>query len=617
MIVNKKIYSLFILLCTALWGYAQEQVAPVYYNPVVKNKNKLFPSASKATALSLPFFEDFTTYSPTPDAAKWTDRQVYINNTMCVNPISRGVATFDGLGANGLPYNVQNANTLLYADSLTSQPIDLSGRTAADNIYLSFVYQPQGNGFSPETQDSLALYFKKNGGGTPWIRVWAVAGSTVQPFKHVIVPVDDTIFLYNDFQFRFVNKASLNTNDDVWNVDYIRLDANRNAGDTAINDIAYTIEPTGLLNDYVSMPYSQFLKNSSAELATQHQAAIRNNTGFSQTVTYGYVAREKATNTPQFSSPSNSLTLAPGAEQTVSFPVYNITFPQPAGVHEWVGLEQKYYIQSSGSTGNITNDTIVHEQVFHNSLSYDDGTAEKSYYLNLFSTLPGKLAIEHHLNHVDTLKGIAIYFGRQVPLGYQKYFSVFVYSDLGINGGSEQVIYHQDLLSPGYLDVNNFWVYKFDDPVVLPAGTFYIGTTQPALSNSDSLYIGLDVNRVGGNHAYFNVLGYWQSSTVSGALMMRPIFGPIISTHVGDVPVAVKGSTWSLSPDPVSNNVQFHFVADKPAVYEVFDMQGRCVAKGKTASEESVDLSRLTAGIYYARLTINGIACAPQKIIKL
>ena len=61
----------------------------------------------------------------------------------------------------------------------------------------------------------------------------------MQPFKQVMVPVADIKFFHPSFQFSFVNKASINVNDDVWNVDYVRMAANRNMYDTLVNDIAW------------------------------------------------------------------------------------------------------------------------------------------------------------------------------------------------------------------------------------------------------------------------------------------------------------------------------------------------------------------------------------------
>ena len=175
-----------------------------------------------------------TTITNYPDDEKWIDDQVYINNTMAIDAITKGVATFDALNANVLPYNDTDANLLIFADSLTSQPIDLSVHTPADSIYLSFYYQPQGNGFNPETSDSLIVYLKRNTNTSAWVKAWSAPGNLVGPFMQVMVPVKDPQYFFDNFQFRFVNKATIKDNDDVWNVDYIRMAAGRNMNDTAI-----------------------------------------------------------------------------------------------------------------------------------------------------------------------------------------------------------------------------------------------------------------------------------------------------------------------------------------------------------------------------------------------
>src|SRR5690606_37405864 len=100
--------------------------------------------------ISLPFFDDFSQQYYYPDADKWEDNYVYINSNYAVNPISYGVATFDGLDSTGYPYNFNNPTSHGVADYLTSKPIDLSSVT--DSVYLSFFFQPQGNGNRPETQ---------------------------------------------------------------------------------------------------------------------------------------------------------------------------------------------------------------------------------------------------------------------------------------------------------------------------------------------------------------------------------------------------------------------------------------------------------------------------------
>jgi len=609
----KRSFAIVILLICCKIAAAQEVLAPIGYNPRLAQSQGT--TAAKTTVLSLPFFDDFSNSGPIPDQSKWTDRSVYINNTMAVDPVSRGVATFDALDYRGAPYDSTNPYALLYADSLTSQPIDLSNHQPGDSIYLSFFYQPQGRGFSPEVQDSLILYFKKSTGA--WSVIWSKSDTVLQPFRQVMVGVNDTSYLHNDFQFRFVNKATININDDVWNVDYVRLAANRSFNDTAVNDVSTKDQPDNMLNDYTSMPYRQFKANMSGELAAQHSFSVRNFSSFQRNVLVGYTAREQSTGASQFNSPVTNESLAGYEMKQYSFPVYSPVFNAPTQ-NDRVVFENKFFVSDPSGSDFKGNDTIVHHQIFDNYLAYDDGTAEKSYFLKQGNTLPAKIAIEFHLNQPDTLRGLAIYFGRQVPLALSKFFDIAVYKHITVGSYFDTAIYQHSLLFPGYVDtVNQFWVYRFDNPVPMPAGTFYVGTVQPAQSGSDSLYFGFDVNRKGGNHLYINNNGTWQPSIVQGALMIRPLLGQqIIGTFIKD-DTRVENSNWSVFPNPAKNSISIRRKNGSIEQFELMDMQGRVLIRGNEENAKQLDLSQLAAGIYFVRISENGQMTVPKKIIKL
>jgi hypothetical protein len=275
-----------------------------------------------------------------------------------------------------------------------------------------------------------------------------------------------------------------------------------------------------------------------------------------------------------------------------------------------------FFLQSGTPNEPKANDTIVREQVFDNYLAYDDGTAEKAYFLNLASSLPGKTAIEFHLNRADTLRGMAIYFGQQVPTAAGKFFSAVVYSKLGgIAGGFQDVkIHEQEFLTPIFKDsINCFTVYRFDTAIILPPGVFYLGTMQPASSGSDSLYIGLDVNRTGGNHLYFNVLNSWQSTSVSGALMIRPLLGgPITGTAVDKV--STRANTLSVYPNPCTTELHISGKTEN-ARYLISDMQGRTVQEDQY-SNNGISVVSLPPGMYLIRLSQGGYWSVPQKFFK-
>ena len=616
---------------------AQEHLGPVRFNPLVKNEIRkqlgnggIERNHAKTTvALPLPFFEDFTGYSYLPDTNKWTDNEAYINNTMCASPISRGVATLDDLTKYGLPYDTLSNTDFTYADSLTSQPInlDIATVTPADSVYFSFFYQAQGKGSYPLPQDSLMLYAKNRFGN--FVKIWAIPGpalgTPLQPFQQVMLPITDSLYFHGTFQFRFVNIASAYWADAVWNIDYIKLDKNRSAGDTTIGDMAMTSDPGSLLNDYTFMPYSQFMANTIGELAHNITDSAQNDTSCLQNISYSFQVLDTTGGASTILCPTtsgSSVFLGYQAQQ-LSAPFSITTYPTyPANAT--VSFEVKSYFQSTGSTGNKTNDTVAKQQIFDNYVAYDDGTAERAYYLTLnpSGAIPGEVQVEYHLNHPDTLRGMAIYFARQIPLADYKEFFIRVYSTLiNVNGYSfDNLLTEQQFLFPGYIDtVNHFWVYKLDTPLVLPAGTFYAGTVQPAYSGSDSLYLGFDANRIGGNHGYYRVEGFgtpWASSTFNGAIMMRPILGHDITSS------AVKETTLKhlpahLLPNPATKQIQLFFSNDGAAAYQILDMQGNIVLKGITTSGKEIDIEPLLPGTYFAQLIGKTGENLPLKFIKL
>lgn len=611
--ITSSIIGLFFFFAVA---NAQEFLAPLSHNVSQYQLTKTPLPKQKTTALTLPFFEDFTGNTIYPDPAKWIGNTVYINNTMCLHSISRGVATFDALNAKGGPYDSINNNALVYADSLTSHPINLSGNTPADSIYLSFFYQPQGNGFAPEQQDSLMLYFKKQDGS--WLKIWSIEGTTVADFKQVMIAVNNTNYLHNDFQFRFVNKASINLNDDVWNIDYIRLSANRNIYDTLVNDIATTIAPSFLLNDLTYMPYRHFIANKIGELAAQHSFTIRNNYTALRAINYGYEAKETISNTPLFSSAQTNVNIAGATEQSFPFPSFATNFTAPSNYAKVI-FEQTYYAKQVGATDHPNNDTIRCQQVFDNYMAYDDGSAEKSYFLKQFATLPAKLAIEFHLNQPDTIRGVSIYFGRQVPLAFNKFFSLAVYKDIAINGGTDQQVYQEDLFFPGYVDtINHFWTYKFDSPVALPAGSFYIAAIQPANSGSDSLYYGFDANRTTANHMYINLNNFWEPSIVTGVAMIRPLLGQPVQTTNSIANAPIKTTEWNFVPNPAKNHIIIQTkLQGYNWQYYITDMLGRTILNGTlNGDNNNIDLTSLPQGAYLVQLHSATTTTQPKKLIK-
>ena len=163
--MNRKFIILFfgLLFSTVLWS--QEVLTGLQFNEAVKHESKKTATEKNvcncanenAESLQLPFFDDFSTSSVFADESKWEDsKSVFINKDCPYYAPNISAATFDAIDSKGSVY--ENALWIPFeADVMTSNPIRLDSLfspvakkiTPADSIYLSFFYQPQGNGDEP------------------------------------------------------------------------------------------------------------------------------------------------------------------------------------------------------------------------------------------------------------------------------------------------------------------------------------------------------------------------------------------------------------------------------------------------------------------------------------
>jgi Secretion system C-terminal sorting domain len=155
--------------------------------------------------------------------------------------------------------------------------------------------------------------------------------------------------------------------------------------------------------------------------------------------------------------------------------------------------------------------------------------------------------------------------------------------------------------------------------LVLPAGTFYAGTVQPAYSNSDSLYFGLDVNRVGGNHAYFRLEGAgaaWNPSLISGAIMIRPLLGADITDSKVAGPNVVCTVT-GIKPNPAHAAFYIQSAIAGDYGFRLTDLAGRTLLTGNVSDGQPVDISDLSEGMYLVRISDkSGAVIAIEKLLK-
>lgn len=601
--------------------FAQEVVSPINYNSALFNKNNSAankPLASqKRSSLSLPFFDDFAYKSVYPAPNLWVDKYVYVNDNLQANPISYGVATFDGLNEFGLAYDITRPNAYVAADTLTSQPIDLSVYSSDDTtIYFSFFYQPMGVGDWPNEDDSLLLEFKTLGDN--WKEVWAVGGFSSRPdspaYKIVILRLDDPFYFVNDFQFRFRNYATAGNNDH-WHVDYVYLDANRTVIDTVMRDISVIGSPTRILKNYTSMPWNQFVDNQLDETETDFFIFYRNNWNVDRNMQFVYEAEETFSNTVLDNFALSLSPFAPFSYFQKDYPTTGFVPFNATG--DSVLLTVKQYLDDVPSSPSfINNDTSYLHVSFYNYLAYDDGTAEKAYGLEG----PGlkKFAYEFNLNKGDSLRAVQIHFTHINRYMGNFLFSLFVWDDINFVTEVEDTLYQKDFLKPIYVDsINGFATYVLDEPVYVEAGKFYVGWQQ---ADNENIQIGLDVHNSARTKMNIYANGTWFSSSVNAAPMIRPILGKeveFINTSVKDI----QQETFVVYPNPASEFLKLRVksLELKAGVVEMFDISGKQILSSVVNSENDIiNITEIPTGTYIVHLKdAAGTNYRPQRFIKL
>ena len=99
---------------------------------------------------------------------------------------------------------------------------------------------------------------------TEWVNVWGVPGDSLEIFledkgsffKQIMIPITDTTWFKEDFQFRFMNfgtVSSINSwksNTDQWHVDEVYLNAGRNVNDIYKREIRFSELPGSFIKEY-------------------------------------------------------------------------------------------------------------------------------------------------------------------------------------------------------------------------------------------------------------------------------------------------------------------------------------------------------------------------------
>ena len=584
------------------------------------------PFVIQSDTLGLPFFDDFSYRGPYPSAKYWLDKDGFVNRTMSKDPPSVGLLTLDGLDRGGSPYP-----TIGQADRLTSKYIDLSN-TSGD-VYLKFFVSPKGYGLLPNEPDSLVLQFRDVQGNWETVEVFDgfvdnIPIDSVPPFDFNSVLIDQAQYLYDGFQFRFLNYVTPGGLYDLWHLDYVWLDDQEGPGST-FDDVAFTQAPPSLLTNYTSMPWRHFEDFVDQEFSTGPLASHFYN-HFEETVTISQSAillRELISGAS-----------IPGSDNVVDGPDANIPSKTPvkrekslsAGTQlgyktalstnfpgaEKVDLEIEYRLTVTSQQAEfLRNDTVTYLNRFDNYFAYDDGSAESFLFFDNPQNDNPSLAVKFHTNVADTLRAVQMHFPHVNGNAEEQLFNLYVW----VGSLESEPVYEAIFQRPIYADskfdtLQGFTTYRLQNvlgeltPVALPAGAdFYIGFQQVTTTN-EGIPIGFDLNNEAQERISIRFFDLWEplteiASSFRGALLLRAVVGGSTPLNTSiDEPAEQAELDVSVFPNPTDGKLQVR--GGKTGLnscrYQVFDQLGRPIRAGQL--QAAIDLGDLENGLYFLRV---------------
>lgn len=576
-----------------------------------------------AQSLNLPFFDDFSTATgqpgiDRPDPVRWQPGSgVYLNNTMSINHPTVGMASFDGLAANGLPYVRNNQFAQGYTDTLASRPINLASLSAADSVYLSFYWQIRGLGDSPDAGDSLTVQFQDRAGA--WRTVWRTEGGVANNnFVQTFIPVSTTAYLHGTFAFRFRTYGRTSGPFDTWNIDYVYLNRGRSRSDRFVKDVAVRQPLSPLLKRYTAMPLAQYVINPAAETADSVTTDINNLFNNFNFTTFRFTVRDVVSGRiVQDVSQTNTALIPSLSSQRKSIkptPVTTFGTATRAVLRYKIDLLTTDDQNPSIPGVNLRrNDTISAQAVLDDYYAYDDGTWE-------FSLQVGpreRVAVRFILNKPDVISGVRAVI---VPIRTNQTGQPFVVSVFSnANGRPGTAIYQKSFTTKYAPNRNGFVDLKFDRGVSVK-DTFYVGYQQISTSDTTFLRLGFDRNSPFGSQIFYNGGTNWEQNqrsdafNIQGAFLLRPVMGGKESGLVTAItPEPEPPTILQVYPNPTTGLIRWD---SRPTRINVMSVGGRLLHSVEPGrGQQSTDLSHLPDGLYLLRLVENDRSVVQKLII--
>ncbi len=577
-------------------------VGPSQLHPSVQN--------TRTAAVSLPFFDDFSLVTNGKlDPTLWQlGGGAYVSNTITINHPSLNVVSFDGSDATGRPYNFVTQSAQGMGDTLTSQPINLSGLTPADSVYFSFYWQLRGLGELPDADDSLRVQFLNEQG--IWQTIWKqTGGKQDNNFNYLQLVLRNPTYFHANFQFRFQAFARLSGQFDMWHIDYVYLNKGRRTADRFVRDVAFRLPVSSFLKRYTAMPLKQYLARPAAETADSIGTDIRNLFNVFNFTTFAYTLRDELTGKTfqNFRQSSSELisSLSPQVKTFKPAPLSSID----TSVVKKLSLVSRFEILTTDNVNPSIpgidlrrNDSISGKTVLDDYYAYDDGTAESAVY---FNRSLGRTAVRYFINTPDFVSAVRMNIVSTLKDLAGQSITIQVWSNG--NGKPKALLYQKAFKVQYPANRNEFVEFPFDFGVAV-RDTFYVGWLQ---IGQDGVPVGLDRNNQHEDQIFINAGQEWVPYTnfkndpnlayFQGSLLLRPVIGGKTAAPVTSVEPE-KLVDWNVYPNPSSGQISWS--SEEVRQVEVYQLNGILLKKQLVQpSEKTMELSNFTDGLYLIRLS--------------
>jgi hypothetical protein len=148
----------------------------------------------------------------------------------------------------------------------------------------------------------------------------------------------------------------------------------------------------------------------------------------------------------------------------------------------------------------------------------------------------------------------------------------------------------------------------------LTVGTYFIGIQQ---TTNKGLNIGFDKNTNHKDALFYNIGNGWAQSTLKGSLMINPQMGcvaPPLPIGVGELN---KTDKIKIRPNPAQDWITISLPDNQQnsITVELVSSLGETVFTKSITSNEQIDISHLSNGLYFIYIKGNNLNVSPKKLI--